>query len=497
MLKRCSVLDLSLGKDCVADTNVHDILTHTSGDHEKLLLAYISIPSSEGPKFDRLLADQDARALYKAGEKRWGTDETRFKSIFSERSRVHLAAVSSTYKIMYGNTLRKLEKQQEEAEKEQKKQRRCKKEEAQQKMELALQKHASVLERFLKKSKTAEPSVAAGLFSPVEPTSLAKVVPNWVCGQVGWIGCAGKNGLAGSDVVSKVQVVKAKWVNDEPREHIGTMHTSNGYTLVNNETSDGIQYVMRVIRLSSKEGASSVRSWIVSDDDDDELITLQQSDSTLEYTKVCLRLRLRHTEVSPKTKNSKKVFMLRPQRDALVRYSASKQTWRTKRDPQVLIFCSSSWPSSENWWGLMAGVVECQMKNALEWLRSERVEYQRLVAILILKVSDFVVAHMSSKGIDLHTKECHHVIKYVDGSFSLKTNKGTTDGFSHVMFGTGHKPNTKCQLFNMITRYAKRLAIQTSSCFAKGVMVHITVTVSILHTRMSAEDLVPETYKMS
>ncbi|GKE79688.1 hypothetical protein Tco_1545808, partial [Tanacetum coccineum] len=48
-------------------------------------------------------------------------------------------------------------------------------------------------------------------------------------------------------------------------------------------------------RLSSKEGASSVRSWIVSDDDDDddEIITLQQSDSTLEYTKVCSRLRLR------------------------------------------------------------------------------------------------------------------------------------------------------------------------------------------------------------
>ncbi|GKB51824.1 hypothetical protein Tco_0902577 [Tanacetum coccineum] len=141
----------------------------------------------------------------------------------------------------------------------------------------------------------------------------------------------------------------------------------------------------------------------------------------------------------------------------------------------------------------MLGVVECRMKNALEWLRSERVEYQRLVAILILKVnvfllmliisshayfsdgdviflsasdikgfiwqciclvSDFVAAHMSSKGIDLHTEECHHRL------------------------------------------YAKRLAIQTSSCFAKGVMVHITVTVSILHTIMS-EDLVPETYKMS
>ena len=35
------------------------------------------------------------------------------------------------------------------------------------------------------------------------------------------------------------------------------------------------------------------------------------------------------------------------------------------------------------------------------------------------------------------------MIKFVDGSFSLKTNKGTTEGFSHVMFATGRKPNTK------------------------------------------------------
>ncbi|GJR61073.1 structural maintenance of chromosomes flexible hinge domain-containing protein GMI1 [Tanacetum coccineum] len=44
----------------------------------------------------------------------------------------------------------------------------------------------------------------------------------------------------------------------------------------------------------------------------------------------------RHTEVSSKTKKSKKVFMLRLQRDALVRGSGSKQTWRTSgsvRDP--------------------------------------------------------------------------------------------------------------------------------------------------------------------
>ncbi|KAK1439348.1 hypothetical protein QVD17_05164 [Tagetes erecta] len=85
----------------------HDIQTQTSGDHEKLLLAYLSIPRSEGPECDHVMVEKDATALYKAGEKRWGTDETTFRSIFSERSRAHLAAVSYTYRNTYKNTLRK------------------------------------------------------------------------------------------------------------------------------------------------------------------------------------------------------------------------------------------------------------------------------------------------------------------------------------------------------------------------------------------------------
>ncbi|GKG62775.1 hypothetical protein Tco_0636506, partial [Tanacetum coccineum] len=36
--------------------------------------------------------------------------------------------------------------------------------------------------------------------------------------QVGWIGCAGKKGLAGSDGVCEAQVVEPKWVNDEPHD---------------------------------------------------------------------------------------------------------------------------------------------------------------------------------------------------------------------------------------------------------------------------------------
>nr|GEW20723.1 serine/threonine-protein kinase TOR isoform X2 [Tanacetum cinerariifolium] len=60
--------------------------------------------------------------------------------------------------------------------------------------------------------------------------------------------------------------------------------------------------------------------------------------------------------------------------------------FETKRDPQVLILGSKVLGHLARAGGAMtADVVECQMKNALEWLRGERVEYQRLAAVLILK----------------------------------------------------------------------------------------------------------------
>ncbi|XP_043692676.1 glutathione reductase, chloroplastic-like isoform X2 [Telopea speciosissima] len=60
------------------------------------------------------------------------------------------------------------------------------------------------------------------------------------------------------------------------------------------------------------------------------------------------------------------------------------------------------------------------------------------------EIRDFLAEQMSLKGIELHTEESPQaVIKAPDGSLSLKTNKGTVDGFSHVMFATGRKPNTK------------------------------------------------------
>lgn len=60
------------------------------------------------------------------------------------------------------------------------------------------------------------------------------------------------------------------------------------------------------------------------------------------------------------------------------------------------------------------------------------------------EVRDFIAEQMSLRGIEFHTEESPQAIhKSPDGSLSLKTTKGTIDGFSHVMFATGRHPNTK------------------------------------------------------
>ncbi|RZC73473.1 hypothetical protein C5167_048953 [Papaver somniferum] len=60
------------------------------------------------------------------------------------------------------------------------------------------------------------------------------------------------------------------------------------------------------------------------------------------------------------------------------------------------------------------------------------------------EVRDFVAEQMSLRGIEFHTEESpQEIIKSPDGSLTVKTNKGTFDGFSHVMFATGRRPNTK------------------------------------------------------
>ncbi|KAI8560718.1 hypothetical protein RHMOL_Rhmol04G0278000 [Rhododendron molle] len=90
----------------------HDIEYQASGDLKKLLLAYVGILRYEGPESDRMMAENDAKALFKAGEKRLGTDENTFIRVFSERSRAQLGAVSSAYHSMYGSSLKKAVKKE-------------------------------------------------------------------------------------------------------------------------------------------------------------------------------------------------------------------------------------------------------------------------------------------------------------------------------------------------------------------------------------------------
>lgn len=73
-----------------------------------MLLEYLTKSRYEGPEVDQMMAGNDARALYKAGEKRLGTDEKTFRRIFSERSRAHLAAISEAYERLYEKSLEKV-----------------------------------------------------------------------------------------------------------------------------------------------------------------------------------------------------------------------------------------------------------------------------------------------------------------------------------------------------------------------------------------------------
>lgn len=53
-----------------------DIKGDTSGFFRKLLVAQCAANRDDNPTFDRVEAKRDAAAIYEAGEKKWGTDES-------------------------------------------------------------------------------------------------------------------------------------------------------------------------------------------------------------------------------------------------------------------------------------------------------------------------------------------------------------------------------------------------------------------------------------
>ena len=53
-----------------------DVKGDTSGFFKRLLVAQINAGRDEDPEFDRTAAKRDAKAIFEAGEKKWGTDES-------------------------------------------------------------------------------------------------------------------------------------------------------------------------------------------------------------------------------------------------------------------------------------------------------------------------------------------------------------------------------------------------------------------------------------
>ncbi|KAK5864449.1 hypothetical protein PBY51_015690 [Eleginops maclovinus] len=80
-----------------------DICGDTSGHYQKLLVILLQGSREEGVDEERI--DKDAKALFDAGEGKFGTDEEQFITILGNRSVEHLREVFDAYKKLSGSEL--------------------------------------------------------------------------------------------------------------------------------------------------------------------------------------------------------------------------------------------------------------------------------------------------------------------------------------------------------------------------------------------------------
>ncbi|TGZ63448.1 hypothetical protein CRM22_006903 [Opisthorchis felineus] len=74
-----------------------DVASETSGHFRRMMISLLQANRDESKTVDQAAARRDAEELYRAGEKRLGTDESTFNKILASRSFPHLRAVFDEY----------------------------------------------------------------------------------------------------------------------------------------------------------------------------------------------------------------------------------------------------------------------------------------------------------------------------------------------------------------------------------------------------------------
>ncbi|XP_074647038.1 annexin-B12-like [Tubulanus polymorphus] len=82
-----------------------DLVSETSGHFKRLMVSMAAGGRLEDQPVDVNKARADAKALYDAGEKKWGTDESKFNSILASQSEQQLKLVFDEYQKLTGRSL--------------------------------------------------------------------------------------------------------------------------------------------------------------------------------------------------------------------------------------------------------------------------------------------------------------------------------------------------------------------------------------------------------
>ena len=89
------------------NTLEHDIVGDTSSDFQHLLVSLCAGSRDEGHHTDHLKANQDARALHRAGEQKMGTDESKFNAILGNQNFAQLRHMFEEYEKIAKHPLEK------------------------------------------------------------------------------------------------------------------------------------------------------------------------------------------------------------------------------------------------------------------------------------------------------------------------------------------------------------------------------------------------------